>query len=135
MYVAPKLGKKCISEIVKSDVKRFYNTLLDECNLAISTIDSVHTVLHQILDMAVDDAYIRRNPADNVLKELKKAHGFEVEKRHALTQQEEARFLDYLKHTPRYQHWYPIFAVMLGTGMRVGETVGLRWRDIDLERG
>lgn len=135
MYVAPKLGKKCISEIVKSDVKRFYNTLLDERNLAISTIDSVHTVLHQILDMAVDDAYIRRNPADNVLKELKKAHGFEVEKRHALTQQEEARFLDYLKRTPRYQHWYPIFAVMLGTGMRVGETVGLRWRDIDLEKG
>ena len=85
--------------------------------------------------MAVDDAYIRRNPADNVLKELKKAHGFEVEKRHALTQQEEARFLDYLKRTPRYQHWYPIFAVMLGTGMRVGETVGLRWLDIDLEKG
>lgn len=44
-------------------------------------------------------------------------------------------FLDYLKRTPLYRHWYPIFAVMLGTGMRVGEAVGLRWCDIDLEEG
>ena len=34
-----------------------------------------------------------------------------------------------------YSHWYPIFAVMVGTGMRVGEVCGLRWCDIDLEEG
>jgi len=37
--------------------------------------------------------------------------------------------------TPRYRHWYPIFFIMLNTGMRVGEITGLRWRDIDLENG
>lgn len=31
------------------------------------------------------------------------------------------------------QYWYPIFAVMVGTGLRVGELTGLRWCDIDLE--
>ena len=35
----------------------------------------------------------------------------------------------------QYHHWYPIFAVMLGTGMRVGEVCGLRWQDIDMETG
>ena len=35
----------------------------------------------------------------------------------------------------QYHHWYPIFRVMLGTGMRVGEICGLRWEDIDLENG
>ena len=69
-------------------MKRFYNTLVDERGLAISTVDGVHTVLHQVFDMAVDDFYIRRNPADNVLKELKSAHAFGVEKRKALTQAE-----------------------------------------------
>lgn len=44
-------------------------------------------------------------------------------------------FLNYLKRTPKYQHWYPIFTVMVGTGMRVGEAVGLRWSDIDLDEG
>lgn len=135
MYVYPKFGKNKLSEIVKSDVKRFYNTLVDERGLAINTVDGVHTVLRQVFDMAVDDNYIRRNPADNVLKELKSAHAFDIEKRKALTQAEEQLFLDYLKQTPQYRHWYPIFAVMLGTGMRVGETIGLRWCDIDLEDG
>ena len=135
MYVAPKFGKRKISTLIKSDLKQFYNSLVDDRGLAITTVDGVHTVLRQVLDLALDDAYIRRNPADNVLKELKKARGLEAEKRYALTQSEEVLFLDFLKRTPKYQHWHPIFAVMLGTGMRVGETVGLRWCDIDLEEG
>ena len=66
-------------------MKQFYNTLADERGLQISTIDSVHTVLHQVLDMAVDDCYLRSNPSDNVLRELKKAHQFETNRRKALT--------------------------------------------------
>ena len=132
-YVAPRFGKQKISTLVKSDVKRFYNTLADERCLSISTIDCVHTVLHQVLDMAVDDCYIRRNPSDNVLKELKQTTAMKSEKRRALTRQEQDVFLDYLRNSPKYQHWYPIFAVMIGTGLRVGEAVGLRWCDVDLE--
>ena len=49
MYVQPQFGKKRISTLVKSDVKRFYNTLADERGLAVSTIDNIHTVLHQVL--------------------------------------------------------------------------------------
>ena len=59
---------------------RFYNHLADERGLQASTIDSVHTVLHQVLNMAVDDAYIRNNPSGNVLKELKQFHVFKTEK-------------------------------------------------------
>ena len=85
--------------------------------------------------MAVDDDYIRSNPTDNVLRELKKSHCFKTEKRRALTKPEQELFLDYLKNTPEAQYWYPIFAVMVGTGLRVGELTGLRWCDIDLEEG
>ena len=134
LFVAPRFGKQKISTLVKSDVKRFYNTLVDERGLAISTVDGIHTVLHQVLDMAVDDSYIRHNPADNVLKELKKSRA-KPEKRRALTKEEQDLFLKYLKRSEQYRHWYPIFAVMIGTGMRVGEAVGLRWCDIDLDEG
>ncbi len=134
-FVKPTLGKYKVSALKKSDVKRFYNNLADEQHLQISTIDSVHTVLHQVLDMAVDDCYIRNNPSDDVLRELKKSHQFDVERRKALTMQEQMLLLEYLKSTPKYLHWYPIFAVMLGSGLRVGEVTGLRWCDIDLEEG
>ena len=134
-FVRPKFGKLKISQVKKSDVKRFYNYLADERGLQASTIDSIHTVLHQVFDLAVDDGYIRSNPSERVLKELKQAHCFQTEKRKALTVAEQELFLDYLRNTPQYRHWYPIFAVMLGTGLRVGEATGLRWCDIDLDEG
>ena len=85
--------------------------------------------------MAVDDDYIRNNPSNNVLKELKQSHCFQTEKRRALTRPEQELFLDFLRKHPVYEHWYPIFAVMTGTGLRVGEVTGLRWCDVDLDEG
>lgn len=135
MFVKPLIGDKRVATLLKSDIKRFYNTLVDERGLAISTVDSVHTVLHQILDMAVDDNLIRNNPSNNVLKELKQARDRTSDKRRALTMQQQGDFLSYIKGSEKYLHWYPIFAVMLGTGMRVGEAIGLRWCDVDLDKG
>lgn len=124
-----------ISTLKKTDIKRYYNYLADDRCLKPTTIDNIHTVLHQVLDMAVDDDYIRNNPSDNVLKELKKSMALRSEKRRALTRPEQELFLDYLRNTPTAQHWYPVFAVMVGTGLRVGEVTGLRWCDIDLDEG
>lgn len=78
---------------------------------------------------------MRVNIADNLLKELKQSHNIEAERRSALTVAEQNLFLDFLKDekTP-YHHWYPLFEVMLNTGMRVGELTGLRWCDIDFEQ-
>ena len=63
------------------------------------------------------------------------AHGSEIEKRKALTPEQEELFLGYLARTPKYQHWYPVFYIMANTGMRVGEITGLRWCDVDMENG
>ncbi len=134
-FVRPSFGKKRIQTLKKSDVKIFYNYLADQRCLQASTIDSIHNVLHQVLDMAVDDKYIRSNPSDKALKELKQSHAFKTEKRRALSIAEQELFLNYLRNNETYSHWYPIFAVMLGTGMRVGEITGLRWCDIDLDNG
>ena len=133
IFVWPTFGKSRISTLKKSDVKRFYNQLVDDRQIKASTMENIHTVLHQVLQMAVDDNYIRSNPSDGVLKELKQSHVFKTEKRRGLTKPEQELLLDYLKNHQIYNHWYPIFAVMVGTGLRVGEVAGLRWCDIDLE--
>lgn len=85
--------------------------------------------------MAVDDAYLRVNPSDNVLKELKQSHVFQTEKRRGLTKPEQELLLDFLQHHRVYNHWYPVIAVMIGSGLRVGEVTGLRWCDVDIEKG
>ena len=134
-FVRQSFGKLRLTTVKKTDVKRFYNTLADERILKISTMETVNNILHQVFDLAIDDNYIRGNPTDNMLKELKKSHNFHRDKKKALTMEEQNLFINYLKRNPKYLHWYPVFAVMLGTGMRVGEVIGLRWCDIDLEDG
>ena len=133
MFVEPAFGKNRIVDLKRSDVRGFYNYLAEESNVKVNTIDSIHTVLHQVLELGVEDDYLRYNPSDNALKELKKARNFDDEKRRALTVAEQELFENFLSKQGQYHKWYPIFIVMLWTGMRVGEITGLRWCDIDLE--
>lgn len=135
-FVSPDIGKLRITTLKRSDIKAFYNSLVDEKNLKIATVDNIHTVLHQVLTVAVEDGYMRINISDNLLKELKQSHNMGSDRRKALTVPEQELFMDFLKkeNTP-YHHWYPIFAVMINTGMRVGEITGLGWEDIDLDNG
>lgn len=63
----------------------------------------------------------------------KAAFHYETPKRHALTIQQEQAFLDFIKDTPQYRHWLPIFTFLLGTGCRISEAVGLCWSDVDFE--
>lgn len=132
-FVEPDFGRSKVVDLKRTDVRAFYNRLADEQHLKASTIDCVHTVLHQVLELGVDDDYIRYNPSDNALKELKKAHCNDSVKRKALTVQEQELFETFLKRPGEYNKWYPVFIVMLWTGLRVGEVTGLRWCDIDLD--
>ena len=70
-FIRNDFGKKKIYNLKRSDVRRFYNQLADERGLKVATIDNIHTILHQVLDLAVEDEYIRSNPSDHALKELR----------------------------------------------------------------
>ena len=134
-YVRSEFGRIKVMQLRKFDVKKFYNNLIDYDNLRVNTIGTIQNVLHQVLQMAVDDGYIRNNPFHNALKELTLARGTNVPRSKALTKAEQERVLSYTRNHPEYFRWYPILAVLLNTGMRIGECTGLRWRDIDLEKG
>ena len=135
LFVRPTFGKSRVCMVKKSDVRKFYNRLVDDKILKVATVDNVHNVLHQTFQVAVDDGFIRQNPTDNMMRELKLAYGDDAEKRQALTIPQQKLFIDYMLRTPKYRHWYPVFFIMMNTGMRVGEITGLRWKDIDLEKG
>lgn len=134
LFVKDDLGQHRLREIRRSDVKAFYNKLVEQRGLKINTLEIIHNVLHQILQVAVDDNYIRQNPSDRILSELKRSSCYEEPHKRALTIREQELFLNYLrKEGNPYHHWYPVFAVMVGTGMRVGEVTGLQWENVDFE--
>lgn len=134
-FVKKDLGLRKLKDIRKSEVRRFYNSLLDAKKLKVSTLDSIHTVIHQLFNLAVDDLYIRINPSDGVMGECKRAHNMDMEKRHALTIPQQEAFIKYIDKTAQYRHWKPLFTFFLGTGCRVSEVVGLRWEDVHMDEG
>lgn len=132
-FAKDQIGNIKVCELKRTDVRSFYNMLLDVRHLKLRTIECLHTVIHQILELAVEDDCIRYNPSDNALKELKRTHNKDVEKRKAFTKDEQKIFENYLKKEGLNHRWYPVFIVMLWTGLRVGELTGLTWNDIDFE--
>lgn len=130
-YIESSLGEKPVNSIKKSDIKRFYNDLTEKQGYGINTINRIQSVLHQIFSVAVDDCYIRLNPSNGTVSDLKKSRNLAAKKRKALTLEEEKIFLNFVKSNTRFSRWYSIFVVMLNTGMRVGEATGLRWQDVD----
>lgn len=132
-YVSDEIGRKKVASIKYSDIKTFYNSLIREKGFKPNSMEIIHTILHPVFTLAVRDGYIRSNPTDGVMAEIKKSHNWEKPKRHALTEQEQEAFINYIANSDIYRHWLPLFTVFLGTGCRIGEIIGLRWQDCDFE--
>lgn len=119
----------------KSDIRQLYNGILDTKKMKVNTLDNIHKVLHQIFNVAINDCYISVNPTDGVMAECKRAHNIDIPKRHALTISQQTAFIQYISTTEKYQHWLPLFTFFLSTGCRVSEVVGLRWQDVNMDKG
>lgn len=132
-FVRDEFGKRKIAEIKYSDVLYFYYHLINEKKLQINTLETIHTVLHPTFQLAVRDDIIRTNPSDGVMAQVKKKPGRNHGVRHALTVEQQRAFMNYTANNPIFCHWTPLFTVLLGTGGRIGEIIGLRWQDLDFE--
>ena len=122
-----------VAGIKYSDVLQFYYYLLNQKEISLGTLDSIHCLLHPTFQLAVRDEIIRKNPTDGVMKEISRESGKNRGVRHALTVQQQRVFMEYIANHPIYFHWWPMFTILLGTGCRIGEALGLRWQDLDFE--
>ena len=132
-FVKNQIGKRKIADIKYSDILMFYKDMYDIKGYKLNTIDSIHSLLHPVFQMAVRDEIIRFNPTDRVMADLKRKIGRQTGVKRALTIEQQRAFLGYLEETN--SRWKNLFTVMFGTGVRIGELIGLRWEDIDLEAG
>lgn len=134
-YVSDTMGKRKLTTIRYSDIKAFYNSFITEKGFKPNSMEIINSILHPVFALAVRDGYIRSNPTDGAMAEIKKGRDWEKPKRHALTIEEQTAFIEFVAGSGMYSHWLPLFTVFLGTGCRVGEVIGLRWKDCDFENG
>ncbi len=131
--IKERLGNKKLAKIKYSDIYDLFSYLVNHKKYSENYLRQINTILQAVLEIAVKDDIIRRNPCKGVMSEISKKYFREKGKRHALTIQEQEAFIDFLAGHPVYNRWLPIFTVLFGTGLRIGEFAGLRWKDCDFE--
>ena len=132
-WIRESFGKMKLSKVKYSDVKEFYHSLMSDKGLQANTVDSIHCLLHPTFQLAIRDGILRVNPTDEVMKEIKRSKEWVKPKRMALTVPQQTALVRFLDSHTEYAGWYPIVIVLLGSGMRIGECLGMRWQDIDFE--
>lgn len=90
-----------------------------------STIRSIYVVLRAVLDVAVRDGLIAKNPVAAVARP-----GVARREAEYLTVAETDRLLAACADSPHY----PALMLIASTGLRRGEALGLTWKDIDWQR-
>jgi integrase len=122
-HIVPSLGRIKLKNLTPAHVQALYAARLRE-GLKPGSVRYIHAVLHRALEQAVRWSMIPRNPAalvdpPRVLRE-------EIT---PLDPSKARVFLD----ASRGEKFEALFVLSLTTGLRVGEALGLKWSDIDIE--
>ena len=125
------LGTMRVCDVKKSDIQRYYAELHQQKKFSVGTIQLYQNLLFPTFQMAVDDSIIRLNPCRNCMKDY--VQGSMSSAKHPLTRTEQSILLNFVKNNNFYSNSYSLIAFMLGTGCRIGETLGVTWNDINFE--
>lgn len=121
LYLKPGLGSRPIVRLTVRDVQGFLNQKISEGH-SVPKTQVIRKVLSAALTCAMRDELVGRNVAR--LVELPKHETAEI---HPWSADEIKHFLD----AARTHLFYPAFLLLGLYGMRRGEVLGLRWRDVD----
>ncbi len=122
LYLKPAFGHRRLQALGSHELARQFSQWKASGDLAGGTLLNVHKTLHRALTVAVRWGRLSINPANGV--EPPRA-------RRAVptlwTPEELHRFLT----ETRDSHWEVAWALLLGTGCRLGEALALEWADIE----
>jgi integrase len=125
LHIVPALGHVKLKTLTPLHVQSFYGSKL-ESGLSKRTVEYIHTVLHSALRQAVRWELVPRNVTEAVdppRPERKERPTFNLD---------QARlFLE----AARDNGWGALYVLVIQTGMRRGEVFGLKWDDVDLDKG
>jgi integrase len=124
-HIIPTLGKKRLGLLTTNDVDRLIAKKMDS-GLSVSTVQRIRSVLAQAIDQAMRWGWVNRNVAT-----LARAPKMQRTEGRSLTP-EQAR---HLLETLRGHRHEALYALMLSTGLRRGEALGLKWFDLDETKG
>ena len=127
-------GNKKLKDITPGFITCFYNTHTTfskdglELSLTYSNAKKLYTIMQSLFTFAVSQNYLKETPCRNIILPSKVAKV--DEKKKYMSEDELKRFLPLFDD---YSSFNTIIKLLLYTGMRSGECLGLQWSDIDFK--
>jgi len=132
-HIKPNIGSKQLPKITTEDIQSIVNDLFAQ-KFSYSTIKKVHDALNAVFSYALIKNVVAKNPM--LLVSLPSKSKFETKQARIFSEDELAKIkceLNEYYSTGRYKYRYrDAFILILNTGIRLGECLGIYKTDIDL---
>ena len=134
-HLAPHFGSRDLRELREADLLDFIRRKLED-DLSPRFVRNALSVLRRVCNLLVRDGALQRNPAGGIgelMRRVGRAVAVEVEEVQAWTRREiEGLVASARAHEPGFA---PLLVLLLATGLRRGEALGLQWSDVRFDEG
>lgn len=135
LHIDPYFKSVQLKSVKTEHIQRYINEKLEKRldgrpgGYSPSMVQLLYLLIDGALEKAVELDYIPKNPANGIKVRMR-----EHKDKRIFTIEEQRRFENYVREDMKLHPNSSIFLLLLYTGMRVGEALGLQLSDVDMER-